>query len=372
MQTEENRIETIITHEGTFHADEVFATAILKDLFPDSMELKAGGKVDFVKYLRTRDPKTVSQSLQSDSVMVIDTGGEDNPEKFNYDHHQVQGAGQRENGVKYATAGLIWEQYGKEWIKYVDVYFRHKRKDRREIGEEGWIEDIDKKSVTASLNEEEIDLIWSSIDEKYVQLIDSRDTGQLQDMTMTLEGGTELPGEQFTLAEVVRLYNIDTYDGKKPQQRFDEAVEVFRTLLFSMVNKYMDLVSGIRKFNPEKAKFLSNGRAVIINQKLNPVVTSYLVDKKEGFENVEYFAVLNAKDGYSIMVAPVREGMRQYRNPQMIPEELRLGNDVAEVNKRIGSEDGVTFSHTKGFFASCKDIKTAEKFLEYCTNQNKN
>ncbi len=111
--SEENRIEKIVTHEGLFHTDEVFATAILKDLFPESMELKDGGKVDFVKYLRTRDKGAISRYKESPSTLLTDVGGEYDFENFNMDHHQIEGAGSTENGIKYAAAGRVWKHFGR-------------------------------------------------------------------------------------------------------------------------------------------------------------------------------------------------------------------------------------------------------------------
>lgn len=370
-EVEENRIEKIITHDGTFHADEVFAESVLKDLFPESMELKEGGKIDFVKYLRTRDEKLIAKALKSKSVMIIDRGGQDDIENFIIDHHQIEGAGERKNSVKYATAGLVWKYFGKEWIKYVDVYSRHSTKDKRQIGDKDWLKDIDKITKQSGLSEDEIDLIWNRIDQSYVQFIDSRDTGQLESINIELENGTELQGERFTLAELVKLYNIDVHDGKSKQQKFDEAVDIFRNMLLAMVNKEMDLVSGLRKFELRESKFLEKDRAVIIDQKLPQETTGFIIDNNKEFKKVEYYAAVNAGGSYNIMVAPVKEGLRTYRNPNKIPEELRLGTDVEKINELIGVKKGVTFVHTNGFFASCKDRDTAEKFLEYCINRAK-
>src|ERR1035437_72587 len=181
--SQETPIEKIITHDGTFHTDEVFATAILKDLFPESMELSDGGKIDFVKYLRTRDKETLEKAHKDDSSMLVDVGTEYDPEHFNLDHHQKEGSGSRENGINYASAGLIWKKFGKEWIKYVDLYSKH-----------------------LNISDEEIDSIWKDIDKNYIQLIDSNDTGQMNEVTYSLMGGEEINGNQFTLPEIVRLY----------------------------------------------------------------------------------------------------------------------------------------------------------------------
>lgn len=98
----ENRL-TIGTHNGIFHADEVVACAILCLLnFTMSVQI-----------LRTRDLKMLSQC-----DICVDVGG------GNFDHHQAGFHKTRENGIKYASAGLIWKCYGRQLISlFLDKYF---------------------------------------------------------------------------------------------------------------------------------------------------------------------------------------------------------------------------------------------------------
>lgn len=86
---------TIVTHNGNFHADDVFSIAALKLVFP-TFEL-----------IRTRDKEVINKA-----DLVIDVGGEYDPEAGRFDHHQRGGAGARENGIPYSSFGLIWQKYG--------------------------------------------------------------------------------------------------------------------------------------------------------------------------------------------------------------------------------------------------------------------
>lgn len=89
--------KTIATHNGNFHADDVFSIAALKSIFP-SFEL-----------IRTRDLELISKA-----DIVIDVGGEYDPDAGRFDHHQRGGAGERENGIPYSSFGLVWQKYGLE------------------------------------------------------------------------------------------------------------------------------------------------------------------------------------------------------------------------------------------------------------------
>ena len=89
--------KTIATHNGNFHADDVFSIAALKSIFPS------------FKLIRTRDLDVIAKA-----DIVLDVGGEYDADRDRFDHHQRGGAGERENGIPYSSFGLIWQKYGLE------------------------------------------------------------------------------------------------------------------------------------------------------------------------------------------------------------------------------------------------------------------
>lgn len=88
---------TLITHDGKFHADDVFAVAALLLVEKDT------------QVIRTRDVRAI---LGGD--IIVDVGGVYDEQKGRFDHHQIGGAGKRENGVPYAAFGLIWKKFGEK------------------------------------------------------------------------------------------------------------------------------------------------------------------------------------------------------------------------------------------------------------------
>ncbi len=88
---------TIATHNGNFHADDVFSIAALKHVFPS------------FKLVRTRDLDVIAKA-----DIVLDVGGEYDADAGRFDHHQRGGAGERENGIPFSSFGLIWQKYGLE------------------------------------------------------------------------------------------------------------------------------------------------------------------------------------------------------------------------------------------------------------------
>jgi uncharacterized UPF0160 family protein len=85
----------IVTHSGKFHADDAWAVAALKVLFPDA---------DIV---RTREPAAVEAG-----DFAVDVGGIWDPASGRFDHHQKGFSAARQSGVPYASAGLVWREYG--------------------------------------------------------------------------------------------------------------------------------------------------------------------------------------------------------------------------------------------------------------------
>jgi uncharacterized UPF0160 family protein len=111
-----NQSEYIIAaHNGVFHADDVFAVATLLVLF----EGKAGdvmADLRPLKVIRTRTPEEIETA-----DFVVDVGGVSDPARGRFDHHQIGGAGERPNGIPYASFGLVWKHFGEKICGSKDV-----------------------------------------------------------------------------------------------------------------------------------------------------------------------------------------------------------------------------------------------------------
>lgn len=112
-----------ITHNGTFHADDVLSTCLLMLLNPD------------FKYSRQNDiPKQYNG-------IVYDVGG------GKYDHHgEIK---KRENGKTYAAFGLLWNDYGTVFMD----------KNNADLFDDAFVSEIDKCDTSANTN-----LLTSSIE----------------------------------------------------------------------------------------------------------------------------------------------------------------------------------------------------------------
>lgn len=168
-----------VTHAGTFHADEVFATIILSKIMEN---------ITLIRLPEIKDDMT--------GKMVYDIGG------GTFDHHQFGGNGERENGVKYAACGLIWKEYGKKVLEN--------------------IQGID------------VDFVWDMIDKNLIQFIDSNDNGQLPRL--------EVDFKNVHLASIIGQMNPFWNEEVDADERFFEALKIaeviFDRTVTSMVSKY--------------------------------------------------------------------------------------------------------------------------------------
>jgi uncharacterized UPF0160 family protein len=164
----------IATHDGSFHADEVFAVAALGLL---------GEPIDVV---RTRDPDALAAA-----DLRVDVGFRDDPRSGDFDHHQRGFDAARANGVRYASFGLVWREFG----------------------------------VRVSDGDEEV---ATAIDETLVQTVDANDTGQR--LTEPLVDGVR----PFSISAVIGGFNASWDEQLSPGEervRFDAAVDLARQIL---------------------------------------------------------------------------------------------------------------------------------------------
>lgn len=121
----------VITHSGTFHADDVFAFVVLRAALGD------------FNFIRTRDA-----GLIEGADLVFDVGGTYDPENRRYDHH-MRDLPRRPDGTPYSSVGLIWRDYGRAALR----------------------------QLIPSIEVKALDLVWRNIDAGFILSIDQADNG---------------------------------------------------------------------------------------------------------------------------------------------------------------------------------------------------
>lgn len=98
-------ITHLVTHSGGFHADELLSSVILTRLFPQA------------QIVRSRDKAWITPKA---GRIIYDVGGQFDADAQIFDHHQRPNP-LRSDGRPYSSFGLIWAQYGRDYLRAMDV-----------------------------------------------------------------------------------------------------------------------------------------------------------------------------------------------------------------------------------------------------------
>ncbi len=275
------------THNGIFHCDEVLAIAIL------SILTRRNGDINVI---RSRDLKF----LEANTDLLVDIGGGE------YDHHQKGGNGERENGIKYASAGLIWKKFGNQVINILS---------------------------NGELNLQETSIITNVIDNNIIQSVDMEDNGQL----------VASHPFQFITSFLPSWNNESNYD-----EKFEQCVNVVRKTLENIIQSYISLYLAkkeisLRIASPEK----HIGNILELPCQTIPW-TDEIIEYNENSEyKIDFVVFPYPAGGYALQCVPPSKENKFSQRIQL-PEEW-----AGETTKlpEISGIRSATFCHNGRFFA---------------------
>lgn len=172
-------IANCITHNGTMHADEVFATAFL--------EL-------YLKDIKVKRISNINPSEFSEDVIIYDVG------RGKFDHHQ-EDAKKRENDITYSSFGLLWQEFGLKFLEENKVF-----------------------------NAQDV---FTEIDKDFIEGIDAIDNGVFPKI--------EADYKVKTLCDIIKLFNPSFNSNEEENEQFLKAVKVAKMILieefYSIIGK---------------------------------------------------------------------------------------------------------------------------------------
>lgn len=165
---------TAVTHNGTFHPDDVLSAVVLEKIYPG------------IEIIRSRDPDVIARG-----DIVFDVGREYDPSRLRFDHHQ-EGAPVRANGIAYSAFGLLWLEYGEEYCGDAEVA--------------------------------------EAVDRRLVQVIDANDNGtQLRQLTMK-------DVEPYEVFDILFNYNPRFGSDETYDEQYRRAVVMAKSVLELLVD----------------------------------------------------------------------------------------------------------------------------------------
>ncbi|MEE9328253.1 MAG: MYG1 family protein [Cocleimonas sp.] len=276
---------TIATHNGNFHADDVFSIAALKSVFPS------------FKLIRTRDSELITKA-----DIVLDVGGEYDPDAGRFDHHQRGGAGERENGIPYSSFGLIWQKYGLE------------------------ICDGNQKVANA-------------VDAGLVSTIDADDCGYGE------------RAEGISLSRTISMFNPTWQEDSDFDAGFDEAVEFASRLLTRFIASANASISA-KSIVTEAIENAEDPRIIVL-EKYIPWKKTVLKLSEEAL----YMIYPSQTGKWRIQTVPVEQGSFENRKP--LPKQW-AGLSDNEFKEVTGIDDAM-FCHNGLFIAGAESFESTMK-----------
>ena len=285
-----------ITHAGTFHADEVISTVLLSNKFEN------------IKLAR------VNEVINKDAF-VYDIGYGD------FDHHGMDFNKVRENGIKYASCGLIWDAYGLDIIKELNIS-----------------------------NAEEF---VSSIDKNLIMDIDRDDNGQSLNV--------EIPVKIQGIPNLISSFNPAWDDSLNENECFLNAVS-FANTIFNNIIKKMVAKEKAKEIVEQGIEKSENG--ILILDNYMPWKDIVLSSSNPKAKDILYAVFPSKRGGYSIVATPKEPGSFEVKQP--FPASW-AGLDELSLQKE-SNVDTITFCHKALFICACKTFDDALKIANIAIN----
>ncbi len=293
----------IVTHDGGFHADDVFAAATLSLVFE-----------------KEDQPFIIRRSRESGDIeradIVFDVGSVYDPEKGRFDHHQAEGGGKRENGIPYASFGLIWKHFG---MKISDSEY-----------------------------------IWKAVDNQLASPIDAPDNG------FTLATLT-VPGVQpFYLGDVL---NTLFARGQDPDKEF------FQAVLFAkrIISEFMEKIKAGEEIKNKIIEVYESGDdkrlAILDVPTTRQMVWVSLVDKPEVL-----FTVFSSRTSGDWKILGMKNDLSVFKVKKDLPASWS-GLQGEELSLLTGVP-GAIFCHRNLFLASAETREGAIAMAKLALNNN--
>ena len=303
-----NDTKKLITHDGSFHSDDIFACATLCLMLE-----KNGEKYEII---RTRDEKIIKDAKAEDSY-VFDVGGIYDKNANRFDHHQIGGAGRRaiEGGstfIEYASFGLVWEKFGK-------------------------ILSGDERIVKI-------------IDQHLAMPIDAFDNG------ISLYKGNFEDVLPYTINDVMSIFSPTSLENMSKDEQFLQAVSLAKEILQREIKKTGDRIE-ITKIIQDFYKNNADRRVVVVDK---PKVSRYEVWNALQDFSEPLFVVYGDEDGWAAVA--MKKEKNSFINRKNFPKQWAglMGEELTNVS---GVPDAV-FCHRGLFLAVAKTKEGAMKLAQ--------
>ena len=282
------------------HADELFATTLL-NLYNKDIEVMRVSEVEKAK-------------IRKDAI-VYDIG------RGKFDHHQ-ENAKVRENGIKYSSLGLLFEEFGKDYLKQEKI--------------------------------EDIDEVYIGMEKELIEAIDAIDNGVFPEIVA--------PYKVKTISDIIKLFNPSFGSNEKEEEQFIKAVEVAKQIwqetLYSVIGKVKAKKIVLEKIKNEKKDYLEL-------EEYLPYEETLL--KTEEGDHLLFVMYPSNRGGYGIKT--IKKSLEDKTDRMLFPESW-AGLENKELEKVSNIKD-ISFCHSGRFLVTCKTKEAAYQVLDQLLSTKK-
>lgn len=284
-----------ITHSGTFHADEVMSTVLLLNKF---------GNINLYR----------TNTVSNNDAFIYDVGlGE-------FDHHGIDFNKVRDNGIKYASCGLIWNAFGKDIIKKLDI---------------------------------EDEEFFNSIDKNLIMDIDRDDNGQSTHFKPSFK--------IQSIPSLVSSFNPAWDDLTSENTKFLEAVNFCNIIFINLINK-MVASRKAKVIVEEKIEESSDG--ILLLDEYMPWKDIVLSSLNPKAKDIMYAIFPSKRGGYNVVATPTEPGSFEVKKP--FPKKW-AGLDEKALQE-VSCIKTITFCHKGLFICACKTFEDALEIAHMSIN----
>ena len=325
---------TICTHNGFFHADEALAVFMLRQL---------------PLYRNARLVRTRDKSKMAECHTVVDVGGEYDPERRRFDHHQATFTTTFPGrNTKLSSAGLVYAHFGKAILA-------------------GRLSSIIEKPVEET--HPDVELLYPKIYEGIIEAIDAHDNGIEAYTSEDLVPGAKKRFRTggLSIAAAAGRYNPnwndDLYETEEAlraaeDDKFEQASDFMGNHFLNAVDGYFKVWLPARQFVEDafdkRFEIDPEGRIMVLPRACAWKDWIFILEEKTGTEGkllyVLYPEMSFKGSAWRIQCMPVSPDSFQSRKP--LPEAWRGVRDEDLADK--SGISGCVFVHASGFIGGNK------------------
>ena len=323
--TGENSHLALTTHSGYFHCDEALALAMLMVL----PQFKGRPIV------RTREKDILEKAF-----MLVDVGGEHDPARLRFDHHQIgfTETFNPDKKIKLSAAGLIYKEYGRQIISQIVTLHG-----------------------TRPIREQDIDTLYRKCYGGFIEHIDGVDNGVNQ-----FDGGNKMYEITTSLAARISQLNPEwNRQGVDENERFRMAMKLagkeFIECVCMKAFEWLPARSMVEDAFVDRFNVHPSGSIVLLRERCP--YQGHLCDLEKEHDTEVLYGISQDRSG-NWCVTAMREKNGGFASRKAFPESWRGLRDEALAAAIFDSGSLVpdaVFTHINGFIGVAKSMEGAIK-----------